>query len=79
MTNEERRRALNKARAEAIKHATWAEEAYGRSAEDGPEAILACMWAAVANAMKDGDPLHDGPSGSPTAMEFELPGGTEVR
>lgn len=66
MTNEERRRALNKARAEALRHATWAEELADQRHDDpkgwSARIRMATMWAAVADALKDGDPDHDGTS-----------------
>lgn len=67
MTNEERREALNEARAKALQWATYAErnfqrEPYGSGNQHRIE--LAKMWAQVADAMKDGDPVHDGPDGA---------------
>lgn len=63
MTNEERRRALALARRNAIRHALAAEELFVGNAEDGPEVAMSQMWSLVAEAMKDGDPVHDGPDG----------------
>lgn len=67
MTNQERRNALNTARKHALRHACAAEE---HDPEIDPMIFtrhtrLAEMWAAVAEAMKDGDPVHDGPDGAP--------------
>lgn len=67
MTNEERRHALNSARRRAFEHANYAE-ALDPDHDLTPwtkHARLAEMWASVANAMKDGDPAHDGPDGRP--------------
>jgi hypothetical protein len=70
VTNQQRRNALNAARSHALRHATAAEE-------HDPDidlstwskhARLAEMWASVANAMKDGNPSHDGPDGRPSAL-----------
>lgn len=58
MTNEERRLALAKARRKALAYAEEADRAFGASGEDGPEAIMAHMWAAVAEAMKTGGALE---------------------
>lgn len=74
MTNEERRRALNLARKNALHHAQAAETHYTHSGEDGPEVNLATMWAAVARAMKDGDPTHDGPDGRPINNHLTIDG-----
>lgn len=67
MTNEERRAALNRARVKALEHAENAEG--GRMSDQvGPwnrARDLALIWAAVAEAMKDGDPVHDAPDGAP--------------
>lgn len=70
MTNEQRRNALNKARAEALRHATWAEELSTDITSLGNESPtlalhidLAQTWAAVAQALKDGDPSHDSVGG----------------
>lgn len=68
MNNKERRIALNTARANAYHHAQRAEKVYDNIGEDGPEVLLATMWANVAEAMKDGDPSHDGPDGHPTIL-----------
>ncbi len=65
MTNAERREALNRARTMAYEYAKIADRHYGETSEDGPEVALAAMWARVAEAMKDGDPVHDGPDGRP--------------
>lgn len=65
MTNEERRAALNLARQRAFHYAREADHVYECVGEDGPEVNLANMWAAVAEAMKDGDPKHDAPDGAP--------------
>lgn len=67
MTNEERRNALNKARAQALRHATWAEELSDQR-HDVPKdwsahIRLATMWSQVAQALKEGDPRHDAASG----------------
>lgn len=72
MTNEERRRALNTARAKALEFAEAATVGYAQHGEDGPEVLLATMWAAVAEAMKDGDPVHDAPDGRPALSMTEL-------
>lgn len=63
MTNEERRRALALARRNALRHALKAEELFAGSSEDGPEVGMSQMWSLVAETMKDGDPVHDGPDG----------------
>ena len=55
MNNEERRRALARARELALEHAEAAQRAYDDISEDGPEAILAVMWSNVAQAMKIGE------------------------
>lgn len=74
MTNNERRTSLNKARAEAVRHATWAEEYYEQNdpALTRDHARLATMWSQVAQALKDGDPVHDGPDNIP-ASQFTTP------
>jgi hypothetical protein len=61
MTNEERRTALNLARSKALEFAQRADTHWVNTAEDGPEAMLAMVWANVAQAMKDGSPTHDAP------------------
>lgn len=76
MTNNERRSALNKARAQAIRHATWAEE-LSDTRENDPKTWswhirMAGMWSQVAQALKDGDPVHDGPDNIP-ASQFSIP------
>lgn len=64
MTNEQRRNALNKARAEALRHATWAEE-LSTVGDDNSRPTweqhvdLSSMWALVAQALKDGSPSRD--------------------
>lgn len=65
MTNEERRAALNFARREALRHATEAEASH-RHSPVGPnnESRMAMMWSRVADAMKDGDPVHDSTDGT---------------
>lgn len=72
MTNEERREALNQARKNALQWATWAERNFERETVTGVRirAEMATMWADVANAMKDGDPDHDGTDGRPTVPEL---------
>lgn len=75
MTNTERRNALNRARAEALRHATWAEEYF-----DPEEGSVVCrrhleisaMWSQVAQALKDGDPTHDSADNAP-ASQFTIP------
>lgn len=67
MTNGERRHALNKARAEALRHATWAEE-LSEDYQSNPKLWsahlrMASMWAAVGDVLKDGDPDHDSSDG----------------
>jgi len=60
VTNNERRAALNKARAEALRHAVWAEETFPENTQQTwDHATMARTWAAVAEALKDGDPMHD--------------------
>lgn len=67
MTNEQRRQALAKARANALEYAERADAAYENRGEDGPEVNLANMWAAVAEAMKTGGALQaDGVIPDPT-------------
>lgn len=61
MTNAERRAALNKARERAMKYALEME------LTDTPPHFRAAVWAHVANAMKDGDPIHDAPDGQPSS------------
>ena len=73
MTNEERRNALNEARAKALANAKAAQRVndhWSRWGSQAPAAIerltrMARMWASVAEAMKDGDPVHDAPDGHP--------------
>jgi hypothetical protein len=65
MTNEERREALNRARKEAYDHALKAELAVDGVTRQG-HGEMAKVWAAVAEAMKDGDPVHDAPDGRPS-------------
>lgn len=81
MTNAERRTALNEARALAFKHAQAAENLARNYAPGYAETVerakLALMWAAVAEAMKDGDPVHDGPDGRP-ANGFKIPENVEL-
>jgi hypothetical protein len=60
ITNIERRKALNVARTQALEFAQLATAHYVKTSEDGPEVTLAIMWATVAEALKDGDPQHDG-------------------
>lgn len=67
MTNEERRAALNFAREKALENAQAAEVHHSDLA-----LRKANMWALVANAMKDGDPVHDAPDGRP-ANAFARP------
>lgn len=78
MTNEERRKALQEARTQALAYAREADDGYADHGMDGPETNLATMWASVAQALKDGDPLHDAPDGRPS-MGFGLPDGVVVR
>lgn len=85
MTNEERREALNRARRNALQWAEWAERNFERTSVTSNQlrVEMAKMWAGVADAMKDGDPVHDGPDGRPTkASSFAhptLPEGVTVR
>lgn len=65
MTNEERRAALNLARRKTLEYAEAADIV---SAQQEAYQGLAIMWADVANAMKDGDPLHDAPDGLPAGI-----------
>lgn len=66
MTNEERRAALNLARRKALDHANDTEAVnYDDAYEISRSARLAEMWAHVAQAMKDGDPVHDSVDGRP--------------
>lgn len=58
--NNTRRQALNTARTQALEFAQMATANYVKTSEDGPEVTLAIMWATVAEALKDGDPHHDG-------------------
>jgi hypothetical protein len=55
VTNEERRKALAKARENAWNYACSADRHFDNAGEDGPEANLANMWANVANALKIGE------------------------
>jgi hypothetical protein len=57
LTNDERRIALAMARRKALEYAEMADNIYTNRSEDGPEANLASMWAAVAIALKVGDNL----------------------
>lgn len=59
MTNQERRAALANARRRAVTCAELADGLFAQRGEDGPEVALAIMWAAVADALKDGNPDHD--------------------
>ncbi len=63
MTNEERREALNLARRNAVAAAHEME-----AATDTAPHFRAVVWAHVANAMKDGDPVHDAPDGHPISV-----------
>lgn len=63
MTNEERRDALNLARVKALAAAQEMEVA-----TEVPPHFRAAVWAHVANAMKDGDPVHDSPDGRPSSV-----------
>jgi hypothetical protein len=67
MTNEERRNALNAARKYAFRHACAAEEFDFETdlTQFTKHCRLAEIWANVAQAMKDGDPVHDAPDGQP--------------
>lgn len=76
MTNAERRTALNAARYNAYRHARNAEEEHNDVIRQ-PYIDLATMWATVAEAMKDGDPMHDGPDGAPT-NGFAIPDGVHL-
>jgi hypothetical protein len=67
MTNEERKAALNKARKKALEHALKAETTQGIHSEES--VTKSEMWALVAQAMKDGDPHHDGPDGRPDSLD----------
>ena len=79
MTNEERRAALNLARRKTLEYAEAADRfpVVDMSGEASPRELMArrehvmhqaTMWADVANAMKDGDPLHDAPDGRPAGV-----------
>lgn len=70
MTNEERRRALNKARRKALEYAEAASSGtFSQTYMSRQElAEMARTWAAVAEAMKDGDPVHDAPDGRPDGV-----------
>lgn len=75
MTNNERRNALNRARAEALRHAVWAEEINSEHTDHpalNDHIRLSTMWSQVAQALKDGDPVHDGPDNIP-ASQFTHP------
>lgn len=63
VTNSERRVALNLARENALAAAQEMDVA-----TDVPPHFRAAVWAQVANALKDGDPAHDGPDGSPSPI-----------
>lgn len=69
MTNEERRAALNLARRKALGYAMAADgRSYPRaSVETEYEIRMAVMWGKVAEAMKDGDPVHDATDGHPAS------------
>jgi hypothetical protein len=70
MTNAERRAALNKARRMALEYAERSEKPGMHTTLEQIERQIerATMWAAVAEAMKDGDPVHDGPDGRPIGV-----------
>lgn len=71
MTNEERRMALRLARLSALNHAKAAENnAYNPTRTQEEHMCMATMWANVANAMKLGDPLHDGVDGVPDSAPW---------
>jgi hypothetical protein len=72
VTNEERRAALNEARTLAQKHARIAEAAPRYGLDPDHHVRRSRMWAAVAEAMKDGDPMHDAPDGRPTYDDVPL-------
>jgi hypothetical protein len=56
VTNEERRRALAKARSKALEYAEQTEVTnYDDAYEFSRSRALACMWANVANALKIGE------------------------
>ncbi len=88
MTNEERRTALNLARKNALTYAQALADLSPTiirvGAVDGPveqvnpqfiaAAEQAKVWAAVAEAMKDGDPVHDAPDGRPINNHLTLDG-----
>ena len=76
MTNEERRRRLNLARAKAYGYAKAATRIHATTGEDGPEVQLATMWASVAEALKDGDPDHD--RADERASGFALPANVDL-
>lgn len=92
MTNEERRIALNLARRKALEHAEAAESTAALLSSLTAEELanvslagvldpiaMAQMWALVAEAMKDGDPDHDGADGGAygiAELRQRLTGGT---
>lgn len=65
MTNAERKAALAEARSKAVAHAR-ASEVAGSIGMIENHIMRATMWAALAEAMKDGDPSHDAPDGAPS-------------
>jgi hypothetical protein len=81
MTNERRRDALNKARGKALLYAQAADDwhAEGDSLNIQISCQMATMWARVAEAMKDGDPVHDGPDGLPDSPVLSTEHGVITR
>ncbi len=79
MTNEERRQALNEARKMAYQYAKQANMTnLDGTLTDERRADFrdtAKTWSLVAQAMKDGDPIHDAPDGVPSDA---LPNGDKM-